>query len=69
MRSTDCAVVVMPGPRVIVRGIVPSLEPEDDPRSHGSDRVTTRPPMDRRVKPGNDDMPLNARLWLTGQER
>jgi hypothetical protein len=54
MRSTDCAVVVMPGL---------------DPRSHGSDRATTRHPMDRRVKPGNDDTPLNARLWLTGQER
>ena len=37
---------VMPGPRVTVRGTVPSLEPEDEPGIQET--------MDCRVKPGND---------------
>ena len=70
MRPTDCAVVVMPGSRVIVRGTVPSPEPEDDPGIHGSNQATPpRGAIDCRVKPGNDSTRLNAGLWLSGLER
>jgi hypothetical protein len=68
MRSTDSAVVVMPGPRVMVRGVVPRLEPEDDPGIHGSNRATPRHPMDCRVKPGNDNGGSSVGQRLTGQE-
>jgi hypothetical protein len=52
------------------RGTVPGREPEDDPGDHGSIRATaSRGNMDCRVKPGNDSTPLDAGLWLAGQER
>jgi hypothetical protein len=69
MGSTDCAVVVMPGPRVMVRGVVPRLEPEDDPGIHGSNRATAlRCFVDCRGKPGNDSTRWKAGPWLTGPE-
>jgi hypothetical protein len=70
MMATHDTVAVMPGSRVTDRGTVPGLEPEDGPGVHGSIRATaSRGRMDCRLQPGNDGTPLNARLWLSGQER
>jgi hypothetical protein len=70
MMATHDTVAVMPGSRVTDRGTVPGLDPEDDPGDHGSSRATaSRGNMDCRVKPGNDSTPLDAGLWLAGQER
>jgi hypothetical protein len=69
MTGVRDAVVVVPGPRVMVRSVVPSLEPEDDPGIQSSNRATaSRGSMDCRVKPGNDRNRSSAGLWLTGLE-
>jgi hypothetical protein len=69
MMATRYTVVVMPGPRVTVRGTVPSLEPEDDPGIHGSNRPTASSgSMDCRVKPGNDNGGVGVGHRLIGPE-